>query len=90
MDVDEQVAWLRSENVALRSLLCGLCVGLSRMSEVHREIVAQAFDMAHRFAAPDSASGAAGNGPGQATHADVIGDLRRTVIGHQGEPGHRL
>lgn len=38
---------LTGENQALQSVLYGLCMGLSRMSDVHREVVAQAFEYAH-------------------------------------------
>ena len=69
MDGTERLDSLQAENAALRSLLCGLCVGLSRLSEVHREIVVQAFDMANRFA-PATA------------HAELIHNLRTTVIEH--------
>ena len=43
---------LSGENLALQSVLYGLCMGLSRMSDVHREVVAQAFEYA--YAAPRS------------------------------------
>ena len=88
MDGNDRLDWLQAENAALRSLLCGLCVGLSRLSEVHREIVVQAFDMANRFAAPaaahaDAAPGA--NGP-----AELIRELRAKVIEHSGGYGRHL
>ena len=37
---------LRGENLALQSILYGLCMGLSHMSELHREAVVQAMDYA--------------------------------------------
>ena len=39
---------LRGENLALQSILYGLCMGLSHMSELHREAVVQAMDYAVR------------------------------------------
>ncbi len=39
---------LRGENLALQSILYGLCMGLSHMSELHREAVIQAMDYAVR------------------------------------------
>ena len=35
---------LTGENQALQSVLYGLCMGLSQMSDLHREVVAQAFE----------------------------------------------
>ena len=79
MDLAREVEHLRSENVALRSLLCGLCVGLSQMSEVHREIIAQAFDFADRFATdrPEPVATA----PDPRDHRDLIRQLRSSVVG---------
>jgi hypothetical protein len=39
---------LRGENLALQSILYGLCMGLCHMSELHREAVVQAMDYAAR------------------------------------------
>ena len=39
---------LRGENLALQSIVYGLCMGLSHMSELHREAVVQAMDYAVR------------------------------------------
>lgn len=44
----DEMATLRGENVALQSLLYGLCLGLSQMGEVQREVICQAFDYADR------------------------------------------
>ena len=44
----DELAALRGENVALQSLLYGLCLGLSQMGEVQREVILQAFDYASR------------------------------------------
>ncbi len=82
VDGNDRLDWLQAENAALRSLVCGLCVGLSRLSEVHREIVVQAFDMADRFAGPaaeNAQAGSGANGP-----AELIRNLRATVIEHSG------
>jgi hypothetical protein len=37
---------LRGENLALQSILYGVCMGLCHMSELHREAVVQAMDYA--------------------------------------------
>ena len=44
---DDLVQQLTGENQALQSVLYGLCMGLSQMSDLHREVVAQAFEYAH-------------------------------------------
>ena len=46
--VADELARLRGENLALTSLLHGLCVALSQVSELHREVVIQACDYAKR------------------------------------------
>ena len=43
---DDFLLRLRGENLALQSILYGLCMGLSHMSELHREAVVQAMDYA--------------------------------------------
>ena len=70
-----QVERLREENAALVSALCGLCVGISQISEVHRAIIAQAFDYADRFA-----SAGPGDGSGRPLRIQVINDIRTTVL----------
>lgn len=52
VDRDELINRLSGENLALQSVLYGLCMGLSQMGDVHREVVAQAFEYA--YAAPRS------------------------------------
>ena len=47
-DDEDLLLRLRGENLALQSLLYGLCMGLSHMSELHREAVVQAMDYAVR------------------------------------------
>lgn len=44
---DELIQKLSGENQALQSMLYGLCMGLAQMSDVHREVVAQAFEYAY-------------------------------------------
>ncbi len=39
---------LRGENLALQSILYGVCMGLCHMSELHREAVVQALDYARQ------------------------------------------
>jgi hypothetical protein len=50
-DLNDQIERLHAENAALMSVLSGLCIGLSQISEVNRAIVAQALDNADRFVA---------------------------------------
>ena len=56
VDRDELINRLSGENLALQSVLYGLCMGLSRMSDVHREVVAQAFEYAYAAPRSDRAS----------------------------------
>ena len=46
-ECDDLIQQLTGENQALQSVLYGLCMGLSQMSDLHREVVAQAFEYAH-------------------------------------------
>lgn len=83
-----QIEQLRNENAALVSALCGLCVGISQISEVHRAIVAQAFDYADRFALAGAtdATGESGNG---GIRAKVIDHIRSVVLRQHREFGSR-
>jgi hypothetical protein len=56
VDRDELINRLSGEYLALQSVVYGLCMGLSRMSDVHREVVAQAFEYAHAAPRADLAS----------------------------------
>ena len=47
-DDEDVLLRLRGENLALQSILYGLCMGLSHMSELHGEAVIQAMDYAVR------------------------------------------
>ena len=58
VDLDELVQRLGGENQALQAVLYGLCMGLSHMGDVHREVVAQAFEYA--FSAPRTDAAAFG------------------------------
>lgn len=76
-----EIARLRGENVALQSLLYGLCVGLSQMGEVQREVIRQAFDYADRSPmalalkdVPDNAERSCN------AYAATIGTLRDLII----------
>jgi hypothetical protein len=60
LDHLQLVEHLSGENQALQSVIYGLCMGLSQMSDVHREVVAQAFEYAH--GAPRSNHGNLGEG----------------------------
>lgn len=66
-DLGAEMAALRGENLALQSLLYGLCVALAQMNEVHREVIVQALDFArHRPA------GATGQPEALAAMRDLI------------------
>lgn len=85
-DLAAQIEQLRNENAALVSTLCGLCVGISQISEVHRAIVAQAFDYADRFALSGAASDALEAGNGR-IRVKVIDDIRSVVLRQHRELG---
>ena len=87
-DLSVQIQQLRDENAALTSALCGLCIGLSQISEVHRAIVAQAFDYADRFLASGELGGTE-DVPGTRTRPQVINHIRRLVISRQLEASSR-
>ena len=71
---------LRGENLALQSILHGLCLGLSHMSELHREAVIQALDYAVRSpAAAEIVQGAQPDPRAEAFNA-MIGQLRAAVL----------
>jgi hypothetical protein len=88
VELAEQIQVLRDENAALTSALCGLCIGLSQISEVHRAIVAQAFDYADRFVASGEIGGTE-DVHGTQTRPQVIHQIRRLVMSRQSEVGLR-
>lgn len=47
-DLNNELTALRGENLALQSLLYGLCVALAQANEVQREVIVHALDLAHR------------------------------------------
>lgn len=47
-DLSNELTVLRGENLALQSLLYGLCVALAQANEVQREVIVHALDVAHR------------------------------------------
>lgn len=87
-DLAQQIARLRDENAALKSVLCGLCIGISQISEVHRAIVAQTFDYADRFAQSGELGGI-GDAPTDQTRTQVIDQMRALVLNRQAELGRR-
>jgi len=77
----EEMALLRGENVALQSLLYGLCVSLSQMGEVHREVVIQALEYADR--APMAAAlrnGSESGENGRRAYASTLANMRDLII----------
>ena len=87
-DLAADIEQLRNENAALVSALCGLCVGISQISEVHRAIVAQAFDYADRFALAGETDAAGESGNGR-IRAKVIDRIRSVVLRQHREFGSR-
>jgi hypothetical protein len=83
-DLAAQIESLRDENAGLASVLCGLCIGLSQISEVNRAIVAQALDNADGFVASGEL-GVAGALPGSRTGPQAIDQIRRLVMSRQSE-----
>jgi hypothetical protein len=84
-DRDELINRLSGEVLALQSVLYGLCMGLSRMSDVHREVVAQAFEYA--YPAPRSYNAAyveTGAAVRDQAFREAVGGLRDAVTGRFG------
>ena len=84
-DKDELINRLSGEILALQSVLYGLSMGLSRMSDVHREVVAQAFEYAH--AAPRSriaAAGEQGAAVREQAFREAVAGLKDAVTGRLG------
>lgn len=75
-DASGAIERLRGENLALQSVLHGLCVSLARMSEVNREMVVAALDHAEGVRRmPSARSPEASEG-----FAAVVGQLREAVL----------
>lgn len=70
---------LRGENLALHSILYGLCMGLCHMSELHREAVVQAMDYAVRTPAALELN-RGGQGPETQAFNETISQLRLSVF----------
>jgi hypothetical protein len=76
---EHEIARLQGENLALQSLLHGLCVALSQMSELHREVVIQACEHARRAEAqavnrPDASQ------PRAEAFNNVVTQLRSAIM----------
>ena len=82
--LDAEIQRLRGENIALESVLYGLCMGLARMSDVHREVVAQAFDYAGQSPRAVSLRGEPDNGPPLQAFGEVVGQLKEVTLGRLG------
>ena len=70
---------LRGENLALQSILYGLCMGLSHMSELHREAVVQAMDYARQTPTAMELSRNGQRSEAQAFN-ETIGQLRLAIF----------
>ena len=69
-----EIGRLRSENAAMQSILHGLCMGLSQISDLHREVIIQACDYARR--SPEAKQSA----PGAEAFELVVDKLRTAVM----------
>jgi hypothetical protein len=87
-DLNEQIQRLREENAALVSALCGLCIGLSGISEVHRAIIAQAFDYADGLASSGE-FGVLEHSPDGGLRHHLIRQIRSLVLSRQSETSLR-
>ena len=65
---------LQAENIALQSILQGLCMGLSQISDLHREVVIQACDYARRTSEAQRLQA------GAEAFDDVVAKLRTAVM----------
>ena len=79
-DEEARIARLQAENLALQSLLQGLCVALSQMSELHREVVIQACEHARRAPEAQALNGAEGSQPGAEAYNNVVAQLRAAIM----------
>ena len=72
---------LSGENLALQSLLYGLCMGLAQMSDVHREVVAQAFEYANAAPRADFPNvGGQGSEIRELAFRNSLGGLKEAVF----------
>lgn len=77
----DELAELRGENVALQSLLYGLCLGLSQMGEVQREVILQAFDYASRSPMALALKAESRGGErGFDAYQSMLGTLRELIV----------
>jgi len=70
---------LRGENLALQSMLQGLCVALSQMSERHREVVIQACEYAKHRRVQEMNRGGQGE-LGTEAFDTVVAQLRAVIV----------
>jgi hypothetical protein len=85
VDRDDLINRLNGEILALQSVLYGLCIGLSRMSDVHREVVAQSFEYACAAPRPGLASvGEQGAAVRDQAFREAVGILKDAVTGRFG------
>lgn len=75
---ESEIHRLQAENIALQSILHGLCMGLSQISELHREVIIQACDYANRT--PESQGLKRGEKPGVEAFDNVVERLRTAIL----------
>ena len=75
--LEEQLKAVRDENLALRSALCGLYVGLSHMSDIHHAIVGQSLDFAARIEKAQQTRKV--HGP-VADHVSIVEEIRGAIV----------
>jgi hypothetical protein len=82
MSLEEELVRLRVENVALQSILVGLCTSISEMSIAHCAAVIDAFDHADNVAeAAVRPLGAEGTVLNLRSFSAVVDELRIAVLG---------
>ena len=80
-NLQEEMAALRGECVALQSILYGLCIGLSQMGEVQREVIRSAFDHADRAPMGQALKHPSANDPQAAkAYASAIERMRDLIV----------
>ena len=76
---EHEMARFQGENLALQSILQGLCVALSQMSDVHREVVIQACEYAKRIPEAQQVN-CNGSEPRADAFNAVVSQLRASIM----------
>jgi len=82
MDLEEEVIRLRGENIAVQSILVGLCTAVAELDAPHRTAVADAFDHADHVAERAAFQlGSESTALHLRTFAETVEELRKAVFG---------